>query len=103
MICYFIHIISDKNTFVVFYIFCGSHDSFNRECIECQRLSAVWEAVGATTRNRLNVARIEKDIQGAQTAKRFKVQKAPEFILYVDEPYLIHRHVYNCTRTRHMN
>lgn len=56
-------------------------DSFNRECIECQRLSAVWEAVGAATRNRLNVARVDKDFQGVQTAKRFKVQKAPEFIL----------------------
>lgn len=56
-------------------------NSYNRECIECQRLSAVWEAVGAATKNRLNVARVDKDILGVRTAKRFKVQKAPEFVL----------------------
>ncbi|XP_055296942.1 thioredoxin domain-containing protein [Sitodiplosis mosellana] len=53
---------------------------YNRECIDCQRLSAVWEAVGAGLRNRVNVARVEKDLRGVKTAKRFNVQKAPEFI-----------------------
>lgn len=62
----------------MFYIY-----SYNRECIDCQRLSAVWEAVGAAIKNRLNVARIDKDTSGLTTAKRFNVQKAPEFILYV--------------------
>lgn len=55
--------------------------SYNRECIECQRLSAVWEAVGAALRNRVNVARVEKDLLGVKTAKRFNVKKAPEIIL----------------------
>lgn len=83
----------------------------NRECIDCQRISAVWEtgwllevisltivyilcnltkvftsnpffeSVGAVLRNRVNVARVDKDIRGIKTAKRFNVQKAPEFIL----------------------
>lgn len=44
----------------------------------------MWEAVGAATKNRLNVARIDKDTTGSTTARRFNVQKAPEFILYVD-------------------
>lgn len=57
--------------------------SYNRECIDCQRLSAVWESVGASLRNRLNVARVDKDVRGARTAKRFNVKKAPEFILLV--------------------
>lgn len=53
---------------------------YNRECIDCQRLGAVWEAVGAALRNRVNVARVDKDLRGVKTAKRFNVQKAPEFI-----------------------
>ena len=55
--------------------------SYSQNCIECQRLSAVWEAVGAALKNRMNVARINKDSFGVQTAKRFQVQKVPEFIL----------------------
>lgn len=55
--------------------------SYNRECIDCQRLSAIWEAVGAKLRNRVNVARVDKDVSGVKTAQRFHVKKAPEFIL----------------------
>lgn len=55
--------------------------SYSQTCIECQRLTAVWEAVGAKLKNRLNVARVNKDTVGIQTAKRFNVLKAPEFIL----------------------
>jgi len=53
---------------------------YSQTCIECQRLTAVWEAVGARLKNRMNVARINKDTIGSQTAKRFNVLKAPEFI-----------------------
>lgn len=60
---------------------CNVFFSYNRECIECQRFAAVWEAVGAALRNRVNVARIDKDIRGIKTAKRFNILKAPEFIL----------------------
>lgn len=55
--------------------------SYNRECIDCQRLLAIWEAVGAKLRNRVNVARVDKDVRGVKTAQRFNVKKAPEFIL----------------------
>lgn len=55
--------------------------SYNRECIDCQRLNAVWESVGAALKNRVNVARMDKDTRGIKTAKRFNVKKAPEFIL----------------------
>lgn len=55
--------------------------SYTRNCIDCQRLTAVWEAVGAGLRNRVNIARVDKEIRGAKTAKRFDIQKAPEFIL----------------------
>ncbi|KAG4077913.1 hypothetical protein HA402_013847 [Bradysia odoriphaga] len=53
---------------------------YSQTCIECQRLTAVWEAVGARLKSRMNVARINKDTVGIQTAKRFNVLKAPEFI-----------------------
>lgn len=55
--------------------------SYDRKCIDCQRLSAVWEAVGAALRNRVNVARVDRDVRGVKTAKRFNVRKTPEFIL----------------------
>lgn len=51
--------------------------------MDCQRLSAVWEAVGAALKNRMNVARVNKDTVGVQTGKRFKVNKVPDFILWV--------------------
>ncbi|KAJ6639353.1 Thioredoxin domain-containing protein [Pseudolycoriella hygida] len=53
---------------------------YSQTCIECQRLTAVWEAVGAKLKSRMNVARINKDTVGTQTAKRFNILKAPEFI-----------------------
>lgn len=55
--------------------------SYSSNSVDCQRLSAVWEAVGAALKNRANVARINKDTVGADTAKRFKINKAPEFVL----------------------
>lgn len=55
--------------------------SYSQTCIECQRLTAVWESVGARLKSRMNVARINKDTVGIQTAKRFNILKAPEFVL----------------------
>lgn len=54
--------------------------SYSTNCVDCQRLSAVWEAVGAALKSRMNVARVNKDYLGGKTAKRFNVSKAPEFI-----------------------
>ncbi|XP_055679626.1 thioredoxin domain-containing protein [Lutzomyia longipalpis] len=53
---------------------------YSPECVDCQRLNAVWEAVGANLKTRLNVARINKGNLGSGTARRFNIQRTPEFI-----------------------
>uniref|UniRef100_A0A1E1WLZ4 Thioredoxin domain-containing protein n=1 Tax=Pectinophora gossypiella TaxID=13191 RepID=A0A1E1WLZ4_PECGO len=55
---------------------------YGASCVECQRLHAVWEGVGATLRARVNVARIDANLAGANTAKRFKVGKLPAFLFF---------------------
>ncbi|KAI5646474.1 thioredoxin domain-containing protein [Phthorimaea operculella] len=55
---------------------------YGASCVECQRLHAVWEGVGATLRNRVNVARIDANLAGANTAKRFHVTKLPVFLFF---------------------
>lgn len=55
--------------------------SYTSNCIECQRLSAVWEAVGAALKSRMNVARINRDAMGTATAQRFRITASPEFVL----------------------
>ncbi|KPJ18879.1 Thioredoxin domain-containing protein [Papilio machaon] len=55
---------------------------YGASCVECQRLHAVWESVGATLRNRINVARIDANLPGVNTAKRFKISKLPSFLLF---------------------
>jgi Thioredoxin len=54
---------------------------YDNQCIDCNRLTATWETVGAKLKMRMNVARVNRLTKGIQTAKRFKVQNAPEFIL----------------------
>lgn len=53
---------------------------YSQDCIDCQRLSAVWEGLGANLKNRVNVARVNRLSAGIATAKRFGVDKSPEFI-----------------------
>lgn len=55
---------------------------YTNDCVECQRLGARWEAVGAKLKQRLNVARVNKYTTGAATARRFNVFDVPEFILF---------------------
>ncbi|XP_041971006.1 thioredoxin domain-containing protein [Aricia agestis] len=55
---------------------------YGASCIECQRLHAVWEGVGAILRGRINVARIDSNLAGLNTAKRFKVTNLPAFLLF---------------------
>lgn len=55
---------------------------YGASCVECQRLHAVWEGVGATLRGRVNVARIDANLAGLNTAKRFKVAKLPAFLFF---------------------
>lgn len=53
---------------------------YTSNCIDCQRLTAVWEAVAADLKNRMNVARVEKDGKGRITADRFLIKDVPSFI-----------------------
>ncbi|XP_058467389.1 thioredoxin domain-containing protein [Malaya genurostris] len=53
---------------------------YTSNCVDCQRLTAVWEAVAADLKTRMNVALIEKDGKGSATAERFGVKVVPSFI-----------------------
>ncbi|KAJ9585831.1 hypothetical protein L9F63_020533 [Diploptera punctata] len=55
---------------------------YSTDCVECQRLQARFEAVGAKLRTRMNVARVNKHTTGAVTARRFGVWEVPSFILF---------------------
>ncbi|XP_046421562.1 uncharacterized protein [Neodiprion pinetum] len=55
---------------------------YSTDCVDCQRLGAVWEAVGAELKQRLNVARVNKQTTGASTGRRFNVFEVPTFILF---------------------
>lgn len=52
-------------------------------CVECQRMQARWEAVGAKLKSqRTNVAVVNAGGSGAKTARRFRVDMVPTFILF---------------------
>ncbi|XP_053682862.1 thioredoxin domain-containing protein [Sabethes cyaneus] len=53
---------------------------YTSNCVDCQRLTAVWEAVAADLKNRMNVALVEKDGKGSDTANRFGVTEVPSVI-----------------------
>ncbi|GJQ74669.1 hypothetical protein Trydic_g21521 [Trypoxylus dichotomus] len=55
---------------------------YTSDCIDCQRLQARLEAVGAKLRNRVNIARVNRGTNGAATARRFDVFHVPAFILF---------------------
>lgn len=55
---------------------------FTNDCVDCQRLQARWEAVGARLKTRMNVARVNRGTTGAATARRFGVFHVPQFILF---------------------
>ncbi|KAF5285398.1 hypothetical protein FQA39_LY16652 [Lamprigera yunnana] len=55
---------------------------YTNECVDCQRLQARWEAVGAQLKNKVNIARVNKGGAGAATARRFDVYDIPTFILF---------------------
>ncbi|CAG9797940.1 unnamed protein product [Chironomus riparius] len=54
---------------------------YDNSCIDCQRLQAQWETVGAKLKIRLNVARVNRITKGILTAKRFRVDTSPVFVL----------------------
>lgn len=53
---------------------------YDQQCIDCNRLAATWETVGAKLKMRLNVAKVNRATKGILTAKRFKVEQVPEVI-----------------------
>lgn len=55
---------------------------YTPDCVECARLQARWEAVGAQLKSRLNVARVNRVGSGAVTSRRFDVFNVPSFILF---------------------
>ncbi|XP_065340473.1 thioredoxin domain-containing protein [Cloeon dipterum] len=55
---------------------------YGTSCVECQRLQATWEAVAARLKARLNVARVNLELNGAATGRRFRVHKMPTFIFF---------------------
>ncbi|KAG5863338.1 hypothetical protein JTB14_000247 [Gonioctena quinquepunctata] len=55
---------------------------YTPECVDCARLQARWEAVGAQLKSRLNIARVNRAYTGAATARRFEVVNVPSFILF---------------------
>ncbi|KAF2885523.1 hypothetical protein ILUMI_20673 [Ignelater luminosus] len=55
---------------------------YTTECVDCQRLQARWEAVGAHLKSRLNVARVNKGGLGAITGRRFEIHEVPSFIFF---------------------
>lgn len=54
---------------------------YDNQCIDCNRLQATWETVGAKLKTRMNIARVNRGAKGILTSKRFKVERSPEFIL----------------------
>lgn len=55
---------------------------YSTECVDCQRLQARWEAVGAKLKTRMNVARVNRATTGSSTARRFEVYDVPTFMLF---------------------
>jgi len=55
---------------------------YMNDCVDCQRLQARWEAVGAQLKNKVNVAQVNRGTTGSETAKRFSVTHVPAFLLF---------------------
>nr|BAN20328.1 transmembrane protein, putative [Riptortus pedestris] len=54
---------------------------YTNECVDCQRLQARWEAVGAKLKTRLNIARLNIKTSGV-TARRFRISSVPTFLFF---------------------
>lgn len=55
--------------------------SYATNCVDCQRLQARWEAVGAKLKTRLNTARVNRQTSGKATSRRFGIVETPTFLL----------------------
>ncbi|XP_060526097.1 thioredoxin domain-containing protein [Cylas formicarius] len=71
---------------------------YTNDCVECQRLQASWEAVGAHLKSRVNVARVNRATTGAKTSRRFNVFDVPSFVLFRrGKMYQYHNEDYDVT------
>ncbi|XP_057656515.1 thioredoxin domain-containing protein [Diorhabda carinulata] len=74
---------------------------YSTDCVECSRLQARWEAVGAYIKSRINIARVNKGGSGAVTGRRFDVTTVPAFILFRQgKMYRYHLHKYDVESLR---
>ncbi|BES95551.1 unnamed protein product [Nesidiocoris tenuis] len=55
---------------------------YSNDCIDCQRLQARWETVGAKLKTRLNVARVNRKTTGRVTSRRFHIIEEPTFLFF---------------------
>lgn len=55
---------------------------YSPDCVDCSRLQARWEVVGAQLKSRINTASVNKATTGAVTSRRFGVLNVPTFILF---------------------
>ncbi|GAB1859918.1 Thioredoxin domain-containing protein [Camponotus japonicus] len=55
---------------------------YSTDCVQCLRMVARWETVGAKLKQRVNVALINKSTTGVSTARRFNVYDTPQFIFF---------------------
>jgi len=55
---------------------------YKNSCQTSERLQATWEAVGSELKNRVNVARVNKEGEGGATGRRFGVSETPTVLLF---------------------
>ncbi|KAL6262889.1 hypothetical protein P5V15_005678 [Pogonomyrmex californicus] len=55
---------------------------YSTDCVQCLRMIARWETVGAKLKQKINVALVNKATTGVSTARRFSVYTTPQFILF---------------------
>lgn len=55
---------------------------YSTNCVQCLRMMAKWETVGAKLKNKVNVALVNKATTGISTARRFNVDNTPQFIFF---------------------
>lgn len=55
---------------------------YSTNCVECKRLQARWETVGAKLKTRMNVAMVNRETTGRVTSRRFAIVDTPTFVLF---------------------
>jgi thioredoxin-like negative regulator of GroEL len=60
---------------------------YRESCSLSSRLTATWEGVASELKGRLNVARVDKGLDGGATARRFEVSDTPTVLLFRQGKY----------------